>query len=74
MQDALNGRGAGESRLRAGTARVNITPPVGAWLSGYDARTLPSQGVHDELYGKALVLADGQTRLAILTPITPLSL
>jgi len=67
MQDVLNGKGTGESRLRAGTARVNITPPVGAWLSGYDARTLPSQGVHDELYGKALVLADGQTRLAILT-------
>lgn len=53
-------------RLRAGVACANITPPVGAWLDGYDARKEPSQGVHDDLYAQALVLDDGQTRLALV--------
>jgi hypothetical protein len=40
---------------------------VGAWLDGYDARHEPSRGVHDDLYVQALVLDDGQTRLALVT-------
>lgn len=56
----------GIGQLWAGVGRVNITPPVGTWLSGYDARTLPSQGVYDDLHAKALLLTDGYTRLVIL--------
>ncbi len=55
------------SLLRAGVARANITPPVGAWLDGYDARHEPSQDVHDDLYAQALVVDDGQTRIALVT-------
>ncbi|MCZ7573658.1 MAG: neutral/alkaline non-lysosomal ceramidase N-terminal domain-containing protein [Ardenticatenaceae bacterium] len=55
-----------QGQLQAGVAKANITPAVGAWLAGYD-RDQPSQGVHDELYGEALVLADRRSRLAILS-------
>lgn len=57
---------AGE--LRAGVARVEITPPVGTPLGGYQARLgKPSTGKHDPIYAKALVLDDGETRLGIVT-------
>ncbi len=51
--------------LRAGAARVDITPPVGVWLSGYGARKQPSSAVADPLYAKALVIDDGENRIAI---------
>lgn len=53
--------------LMAGCARVNITPPVGVWLSGYGARTKPSDNVEDELFAKALVLSDANETLALVT-------
>ncbi len=53
--------------LQAGAARVCITPPVGVDLAGYSGRAGGSTGIHDELYGKALVLDDGATRLAVVT-------
>lgn len=55
------------AELRAGTARAEVTPPVGGPMYGYGARgTNVSQAVHDPLYAKALVLDDGETRLAIV--------
>ncbi|HTE18587.1 MAG TPA: neutral/alkaline non-lysosomal ceramidase N-terminal domain-containing protein, partial [Armatimonadota bacterium] len=57
---------AGE--LRAGVARVDITPPVGTPLGGYAGRLgRGSTGVHDPIHAKALVLDDGVTRLAVIT-------
>src|SRR5262245_33866966 len=56
--------------MRAGVAKVCITPPVGAWQGGYGARERPSEGVHDDLYARALVLEseeDGGTRGAIVS-------
>jgi len=53
--------------LTAGCARVNITPPVGVWLSGYGARTKPSDDIEDELFAKALVVSDGDETLALIT-------
>jgi neutral ceramidase len=52
--------------LRAGFARVVITPPVGTPMEGYSARQGVSQGVHDDLYARALVIDDGATRAAIV--------
>jgi len=52
--------------LKAGLARVVITPPVGARLSGYADRIQPSIGILDELYAKALVLDDGEERAALV--------
>lgn len=52
--------------LKAGSAQVNITPPVGTVLVGqWVARK--SVGVNDELYSNALVLDDGKTRIAFVS-------
>jgi len=55
------------SELRAGTTRIDITPPVGYRLVGHESRVTPSQGVHDPLSAKVLTLSSGQTRLAIVS-------
>jgi len=58
---------AGQAALKGGCAKVNITPPVGVWLSGYGSRDRPSDGIVDELYVKALVLDDGRNTIAIVS-------
>ena len=45
--------------FQAGVARVKITPPSPFWMSGYAARTHPSEGVEQDLWAKALALRDG---------------
>lgn len=52
--------------LKAGMAKTVITPPVGTQLSGYSGRTDPSTGVLDDLYAKALVVDDGNERIALV--------
>jgi len=51
--------------LRAGSAKVNITPPLGVKLIGSYGK--PSDSILDDLYAKALVLNDGDTTLAIVS-------
>src|SRR5713101_5826586 len=51
--------------LRAGTARVTITPPVGLHLQGYN-RGRPTEGIRDDLYARALVMERGDTRFALV--------
>ncbi len=53
--------------LQAGFAKVDITPPSSVWLSGYASRNKPSEGISDPLYAKALVLDDGQNKIAIVS-------
>ncbi len=57
---------SGSGELKGGTARVNIDPPVGCWLSGWAIRDRPSEDISDNLYAKSLVLSDGRTEIAIL--------
>jgi len=52
--------------IRAGSAKVNITPPVGVWLSGYGARDKPSDDIQDDLYARALVVDDGTNTVALV--------
>jgi putative membrane-bound dehydrogenase-like protein len=54
--------------LSAGVARTKITPPLWVpFLTSSGAGTnAPFKEVHDDLYARALVLDDGQRRLAIL--------
>jgi hypothetical protein len=54
-------------RVHAGVARATITPPVGATLVGYFARKGGSTSECDALYATALVLDDGQDRVALLS-------
>jgi hypothetical protein len=55
-----------EGHWRAGVARVNITPALPIWLSGYAARNKPAQDKLDDLWAKALVLEDADGRRAVL--------
>lgn len=49
---------AAEHGWRAGVARVNISPDLPIWLSGYGGRDKPAATKHDDLWAKALVLED----------------
>jgi Neutral/alkaline non-lysosomal ceramidase, N-terminal len=53
--------------LLAGVGRATITPPVGIWLMGYAARDKGSVSRHDDLVATALVLSDGEVRVALVT-------
>lgn len=53
-------------QLMVGAVRRNITPPVGAWMAGYGNRDHGAEGVHDELYLRALFLCDGETCAALV--------
>ncbi len=56
------------AQLSAGVARADITPPIGGSMYGYGARgTNVSQGVHDSLYAKAIVLNHQHQKLAVVT-------
>jgi hypothetical protein len=52
--------------MLGGTSRIEITPPVGVPMAGYLARERAAEEIHDPLFARALVLDDGQQRIAIL--------
>ncbi len=53
--------------LKAGVARVDITPPPGLPMYGYFDRRQLSTGTLDPLYARVLVLEVGEKRLALVT-------
>ncbi|WP_165227070.1 neutral/alkaline non-lysosomal ceramidase N-terminal domain-containing protein [Aquisphaera insulae] len=57
-------RGGSAAGIRVGVAQADITPPIGGLTTGYsDAR--PTDGVHDPLSARVLVLASGQSTVAL---------
>jgi neutral ceramidase len=56
----------GAGGWKAGAAKVNITPKVRMWLSGYGGRTKPAEGTLTDLWAKALALEDPAGRRAVL--------
>lgn len=64
-------RGMCGAALRAGVARVDITPPAGEQMWGYEDRRQPAAGMLDPLYARVLVLEAGAEsaprRLALVT-------
>ncbi|HMC67002.1 MAG TPA: neutral/alkaline non-lysosomal ceramidase N-terminal domain-containing protein [Gemmataceae bacterium] len=57
---------AGE--LKAGAAKIDITPPTGFPMWGYAARhDAPSAGVLDRLRARALMIAAGKERIALVS-------
>ncbi len=50
--------------MKAGVARVDITPPVGTQMWGYFNRLKGAEGIIDPLYARVLVLEAGDERLA----------
>ncbi len=60
--------GAQEPPLRAGVATVDITPSFNGPMYGYTNRKCgPANGIHDPLHAKALVLAAGDEKIAVVT-------
>ena len=55
------------SRLLAGAASSNITPPLGVSLDGPIGQNGPATHVHDDLAARCLALSDGTTTLGIAT-------
>jgi hypothetical protein len=53
--------------LTAGYARVCISPVVGMPLAGFAARAGVCEGVHDDLFARALVLDNGRRALALVS-------
>lgn len=53
--------------MKVGAARIDITPPLGMQMDGYEARPSGATGVHDPLHARALVAegADG-TAVALM--------
>ncbi len=56
----------GLPEIRAGSARLEITPPLGTALAGYFSPRI-SDRVEDPLYAKALVLESGGERVALVS-------
>src|SRR4029078_1029143 len=56
------------TELRAGFSAVNITPPIGngepVFLAGYGLNR-KATGIHDPLFARTVVLANGDTRIAL---------
>jgi hypothetical protein len=57
---------ASAAGLKAGAAKVEITPPTGLRMYGYGSRQAQSTGVLDPLLARVLVLEAGEKRLAWL--------
>ena len=65
---ALASTADAQVELKAGVARVDITPTTLMQMYGYANRKCgPAIGTHDPLFAKALVLQAGDSRLAIVT-------
>lgn len=63
---ASNAAAAEKGVFRAGAAKVDITPALGVSLDGPISKNGVVSGVNDPLHARALVLDDGQNRLAIV--------
>jgi neutral ceramidase len=57
---------ATEKQWQAGVAKVNISPELPIWLSGYAGRNKPAATKHDDLWAKALVIEDADGHRAAL--------
>ncbi|MEX0761781.1 MAG: neutral/alkaline non-lysosomal ceramidase N-terminal domain-containing protein [Dehalococcoidia bacterium] len=53
--------------LHAGAARTVVTPPVGYRMGQWGLRKGRSEGIYRDLFARALVLADGQAEIAIVS-------
>lgn len=53
--------------LKAGLSKSCISPPIGAPLAGFAAREGVCEGIHDELYSRALVIESGGNTVAFVS-------
>jgi hypothetical protein len=53
--------------FKAGFSKVCISPPLGVPLAGFAARKEPANGIHDDLFARALVLETAESSLALVS-------
>jgi neutral ceramidase len=58
---------AQEDVVRAGVAKIDITPTQSVTLAGYASRTNLSQGVHDPLSARVIAFARDDRRLVLVS-------
>lgn len=58
---------SGERVLRAGTAKIDITPEKPVKMAGYASRTELSQGVHDPLSARVVAFENNGKRLVLVS-------
>lgn len=56
-----------EGILRVGVAKTDITPPIPVKLYGYSSRKNYSDGVHDRLYARAVVLENSGKHIVMIS-------
>jgi hypothetical protein len=62
----LSAAGLAGATLKAGIGRSDITPAAPIWLSGYAARTKPSEGSIHKLWAKAVVIESGRGQRIVI--------
>ena len=62
--DKTSGKGG---VLRAGIARIDITPDIPVMLYGYASRNTPSEGIHDHLYARAVVFENSGKKFVMVS-------
>jgi neutral ceramidase len=67
LAGAVAARAQSGVQLSAGVRRVDITPPLGIQMAGYNSTGRPAEGVLDPLYAQVLVLDDGRRKIALVT-------
>lgn len=55
------------TKLHAGVAKIDMSPPEGVRLAGYPHFPRCNTEIHDPLYASCLYLDDGKTEIAIVT-------
>lgn len=67
----LNGQvsksSAGSGTLKAGIARIDVTPDIPVMLYGYASRKTPSEGIHDHLFARAVVFENDGRRIVLIS-------
>jgi neutral ceramidase len=53
--------------MKVGVSSKVITPPVGIPMAGFSSRNEVSQGIHDHLHARILLIESGDTRAALVT-------
>ncbi len=68
------GPGSKDPVLLAGVSRVDITPALPIWLSGYSSREKPASGIAQALWAKALVIERSPAERVIIVTADVLGL
>lgn len=60
-------KGSKDDVLKAGLAKIDITPDIPVRLYGYSSRKTLSEGVHDKLYARAVVFENSGNKLVLVS-------